>query len=105
MSDEKWKMNRPQSFFLTAFIVVVLSCSLIGCNKSAEQSGSAFYVDSVAGDDTRSGLSLQSAWKSLPKVNATIFSSGDKILFKSGSSWTGQLWPKGSGREGAPIIV
>jgi Right handed beta helix region len=87
------------------YITAVLSCALSGCNKSDGQSGGVYYVDSLTGDDTRTGTTPASAWKSLLKVNATTFSPGDKILFKSGSSWTGQLWPKGSGREGAPIII
>ena len=27
------------------------------------------------------------------------------LSLKSGSTWTGQLWPKGSGVEGSPITV
>lgn len=45
------------------------------------------------------------AWKSLAKVNATRFRPGDRILLRSGSVWHGQLWPKGSGAEGRPILV
>jgi hypothetical protein len=41
----------------------------------------------------------------LAKVSATVFQPGDRILFKSGSVWTGQLWPKGSGTEAHPILV
>jgi Right handed beta helix region len=87
------------------YISAVLCCLLSGCSRSDVQSGRVYYVDSVTGDDTRIGTTPESAWKSLSKVNATTFSPGDKILFKSGSSWTGQLWPKGSGREGAPITI
>ena len=91
--------------FLLVNLFAALSCALSGCGKSAKQPGRAFYVDSVAGADTNSGASPDSAWKSLSKLNSTEFSPGDKILFKSGSTWTGQLWPKGSGREGAPITI
>jgi hypothetical protein len=64
-----------------------------------------YYVDSVQGDDADSGTASQQAWKTLTKVNATVFQPGDRILLKSGSIWTGQLWPKGSGTETQPIIV
>src|SRR5215469_10052655 len=39
------------------------------------------------------------------KLNATTFHPGDRILLKSGDSWTGQLWPKGSGDAEHPITV
>ena len=104
-SDGKWKMKTPHYFWLTAFTLVALSFTLIACSTTAMQSGRVFYVDSVAGDDTRSGISPDSAWKSLSKVNGTVFSPGDKILFKAGSTWEGQLWPKGSGRDGFPITI
>jgi Right handed beta helix region len=64
-----------------------------------------YYVDSVAGNDTRAGTSPETAWESLAKVNATTFRPGDRILLKSGSEWNGQLWPKGSGAEGRPIVL
>ncbi len=67
--------------------------------------GRPYYVDSVNGYDSDSGLSPDSAWKSLNKINSTTFGPGDKILFKSGSQFTGRFYPQGSGSPGAPIIV
>lgn len=64
-----------------------------------------YYVDSAHGDDHGSGLSPGLAWKALAKVNSATFVPGDRILFKSGSKWTGQLWPKGSGSAGHPIVI
>ncbi|MCY3018812.1 MAG: right-handed parallel beta-helix repeat-containing protein [Planctomycetota bacterium] len=56
-----------------------------------------YHVDSVAGDDANDGRSPTTAWRSLPKVNAATFQPGDRLLLKSGSAWTGQLHPNGSG--------
>lgn len=64
-----------------------------------------YYVDSVEGDDGNDGTSPEKAWKSLEKVNATEFQPGDRLLFRAGRSWTGQLWPKGSGTKEAPIVL
>jgi len=64
-----------------------------------------YYVDSVRGIDSNSGRTPDTAWKTLTRVNATTFSPGDGILFKSGASWTGQLWPKGSGTAEHPIRI
>ena len=72
---------------------------------SASSTGRSFYVDSRQGNDTNPGTSPDKPWRSLDKVNGTVFRGGDSILLKSGSKWTGQLWPKGSGVEGSPITV
>jgi len=64
-----------------------------------------YYLDAAAGDDQNNGTVPNSAWKSLARVNNTVFAPGDKILFKSGSRYEGRLAPKGSGNEGAPIVI
>ena len=64
-----------------------------------------YYVDSALGNDSNPGTSPASAWKSLAKVNSTTFLPGDRILLRSGSVWRGQLCPKGSGRDGRPIVI
>lgn len=67
--------------------------------------GTTYYVDSVGGNDNNAGTSQTAAWKTLAKVNGITFLPGDKILLKAGCSWSEQLYPKGSGAEGSPIII
>jgi hypothetical protein len=64
-----------------------------------------YYVDSSSGNDTNTGTSAAAAWKTLQKINGSQFQPGDQILLKAGSEWQGQLAPKSSGSEGAPIII
>lgn len=64
-----------------------------------------YYVDSSKGNDANNGLSPSSAWKSLDKANGTVFRAGDKLLFKAGTAYSGQLRPQGSGSQTQPIIV
>ena len=99
---------------ISIFIMMCLLVSLIPCEVKAEESlaeivsevqGNTYYVDSFDGDDTNSGTAIASPWKTLEKVNQTTFLPGDRILLKAGGSWNGQLWPKGSGEDGAPIQV
>lgn len=66
---------------------------------------SAYYIDSQMGSDRAEGRSQQHAWQTLANVNALTFEPGDKVLFKSGGSWVGQLQLKGAGTEGNPIQV
>jgi hypothetical protein len=70
----------------------------------ASAQAAVFCVDSIAGKDTNSGREA-APWKTLARVNGKVFQPGDRILFRSGGSWTGQLNPKGSGIDGKPIII
>ena len=67
--------------------------------------GATYYVDCAAGSDTNGGVAANAAWKTIEKVNTSRFRPGDRILLKSGCSWSGQLAPPSSGAEGAPIVV
>ena len=63
------------------------------------------YFVSPDGDDAATGLSVAQAWKTIDKVNSVVFQPGDKILFESGKTFYGQLMPKGSGTEEAPVVM
>ena len=53
--------------------------------------GTAYYV-SNDGSDENNGLSPQTAWATLQKVNSARFSRGDGVYFERGGTWRGQLW-------------
>ncbi len=80
------------------FILIVLAATNLAAQNKT-------YFVSTSGNDNADGLSVENAWKSLEKVNSVTFQPGDKILFKSGEEWKGQLFMKGSGAEGAPIVL
>ncbi|HFC10920.1 MAG TPA: hypothetical protein ENJ75_01885 [Candidatus Kaiserbacteria bacterium] len=48
-----------------------------------------YYVDSVLGNDANNGTSINSAWKTISKVDSYTFNPGDQILFKRGDTWDG----------------
>jgi hypothetical protein len=56
------------------------------------------------GDDNNIG-SRDKPWASLDKVNSTVFSKGDRIVFRRGDSWTGRLLLQGSGTAQKPIYL
>ena len=56
----------------------------------------SYYVSST-GSDTNNGTSTATPWKTISKVNASAFVSGDLILFKSGDTFYGTLSPSVSG--------
>ncbi|RKX43979.1 MAG: right-handed parallel beta-helix repeat-containing protein [Verrucomicrobia bacterium] len=74
-------------------------------SASFSSSGTVYYVDSVGGDDANPGTSAQGAWASLTNVNGRVFAPGDQILFRSGSRFSGQLKPQGSGTPAQPIRI
>lgn len=91
-----------KNLFAWIFILGLLFF-LSGCSVGSE--GNIYYVDAENGCDSNNGLSEKEAWQSLEKVNSVIFQPADKILFRAGCEWIGQLRPQGSGVEGAPICV
>jgi hypothetical protein len=87
-------------------MLLPVSLSLLFCLLVCSAAlATTYYVDADAGDDTQDGASEASAWRTLDKVNATTFAPGDRILLRSGCSWKGQLWPKGSGAPDRPIAI
>ncbi|MFX3635945.1 MAG: hypothetical protein ACE3L7_28625 [Candidatus Pristimantibacillus sp.] len=85
--------------------VFALLVSCVVFDYTAHANNQTYYVDATAGNDANDGLSAQTAWKSLSKVNAAAFGPGDQILLKAGERWTGSLKPQGSGSANAPIVL
>ncbi len=90
-------MNIQKYFSFFVIVSLLLICSTV--------SATTYYVDATDGDDDAAGTSSGTAWQNLSKVNSTTFSAGDSILFQCGETWSGQLWPKGSGSNGSPITL
>lgn len=67
--------------------------------------GQTYYLDDKNGEDGNDGMSPETPWKSLGRVNAVRFAPGDSILLKAGGRWTGKLQPYGNGTDDKPITV
>ena len=95
--------------YLTRISIIRLGCLLLMCILffliSCSEENFNYYIDSKQGDDSNPGNSPNSSWKSLDRINETCFNAGDSILFKCGGIWTGMLYPKGSGKDGNPIVI
>ena len=91
-------------FFVPLFFKknkLVLLLILIVVNTNAK----VYYVSSSQGNDLNNGLSAQSPFQSIEKLNTMQFSAGDTIYFKSGDYWQGMFWINGSGSITQPIVV
>ena len=79
---------------------------LVGlCTAWALLANATTYYVSNQGRDRHAGTSPDQAWRTLTKVNAMMKSlrPGDKILFRRGSRFVGQLVVTASGAAGRPI--
>lgn len=72
--------------------------------SGASAKATNYYVDASRPDDTGNGLTIEAAWKTIAKVNASSFVAGDSILFKRGEVWNETLRPPNSGSAGNYII-
>ena len=91
---------------LVALLAPLLSAGCTaGPPRFSSPGNTTYFVDSVNGDDTHDGTSRATAWRSLTRVNQTLFAPGDTIRFKAGSRFSGHLYPKGSGSPNAPLVI
>ena len=101
----------------TIFLAMLASLSTLGSCTDVEDrlgpadfptkgaDGVAYYLDSKSGDDSNDGLSAETAWRSLERVEKVYLQAGNSILLRRGSSWQGQLAPRGQGTQSQPIVV
>ncbi|SEO45787.1 right-handed parallel beta-helix repeat-containing protein [Mucilaginibacter sp. OK283] len=99
-------LDAGSAILLVAFLVG-MTCNHLSNNsytKIKKATGTTYYVDNNSGDDSNTGTAVGTAWKSLAKVNGIKYNPGDRILFKRGCTWKGQLNPIVSGAQGSPIV-
>jgi hypothetical protein len=91
---------------------ITLSSSSVATDAGSEAgfeagtgTGTTYYVDDVAGQDSASGTSPSNAWRSLAKAGSALLAPGDALLFKRGGVWTGSLSVSRSGTAAQPIVV
>ncbi len=90
-------MSKQSKWYLSAVMV----CSLF---VPAVSRATEYYVDASAGNDSNSGRSTASPWRTVGKVNSSSFAPGDRILFQRGQTWREQLIVPSSGASGNPIV-
>lgn len=86
-------------------IVIILQILILGQCRHSQATMRTYYIDASTGDDMNNGLSPDQPWASLQQVNSQKFVAGDQILFKSGTSYNGQLIPHGRGTRKHPIVI
>lgn len=64
----------------------------------------SYYFSSSEGNDANSGISSGSPLQTVAKLNELTLLAGDKVLFKKGDTFIGEIIINHSGAENAPII-
>ena len=70
----------------------------------AQAANTTYYVSMSDGADSNNGLTSSTPFKTIAKVNSLNLQQGDKVLFKCGDVWRGEmLMITKSGVSGNPI--
>lgn len=93
-----------QSNFNFDYFEVISLEDVVEDDYIQSEGNTTYYLDSSAAPDG-DGRSEDTAFDSLEDINGIEFAAGDEILIKAGSEFQGQLYPKGSGSEEAPIVI
>lgn len=106
MATDNWRPIR-HSIFCAGLVTVVTAGMVASTAGSVAFAATAqrYYVDCAAGDDANSGKSTLRPWRTISRVNRQVFQPGDVVRFRSGTTCTGMLAPKGSGVPGTPIVL
>ena len=107
---QRIKTNLHSILFFILGIFFLASCTNDIADRlvnypTASEPNATYYIDSEGGNDYNEGTSETSAWKTFNNLNRMSLQSGNKVLLKRGSLWTGQLSPKGSGTSANPIVL
>ena len=111
-------MARTFNLLLLIMFVFFLHCGKIenGINPTVllllyYGPAQTYYVDAVNGNDNSDGISADTAWKTLNKVNTSQYGFWSRVLFRRGQTWRDQLLPKSGVSYGAfgagsrPVIM
>ncbi len=88
--DDRWQVKTPSVW------------KKLLRDESRTDGGRTFYV-AADGDDTADGLTPETAWRTLSKVNDALLGFADTVRFHAGDVFRGHLVPQ-SGAPGKPIV-
>lgn len=89
---------------ISIFLCVLVAFSCLAISVSAESEAPTYYIDSVGGDDANTGLSENSAWKTINHGD-WVFVPGTKVLFKRGGIYDMEVTLTVSGTKENPIVI
>lgn len=85
-------------------IFVGITVGLMSLMAAISANAQTYYV-SNSGNDANSGLTEETAWATVERVNNQALKAGDEILFEAGGVWSGCLRIDASGNKNELIRV
>lgn len=92
--------DRRKSQVLSVAVFVVATVFPVSHSCAAN-----YYIDSVGGNDSNSGTSTITPWKSHVKAQTASLAAGDTVHFKRGSAFSGPIEITESGTAANPITL
>jgi hypothetical protein len=89
---------------LSVSMMVFAIATLGPATANAATSGTTYYVR-AGGNDSADGRTIQTAWRSVSRVNQAVLRPADAVLFNAGDRFQGGLYvaPGGGGASGSPV--
>ena len=109
LKELEWGMSAMKKVTLFVSILIFslfnFSCKgLLAPLTTASSLAATYFIDASGGNDANNGLTEQTAWQTLSKVNSYPFAPGENVLFKRGERWRGSLTIPSSGTADMPIV-
>lgn len=99
--NKKTNQYKPS---VNMYMMLVICCTaFFNLNSVAQQK--KYYV-AATGNDNSDGMSAQTAWKTIAKINAFDFKPGDSLFFEGGIIFNGniKLSSDDNGSAGKPVV-
>jgi len=81
----------------------IFSLIILGVLSLCQAHATTYYLSS-GGKDSNNGTFINNPWKTIQRLNQQILKPGDKVLFKRGEVFFGEILIKQSGSVAQPII-
>jgi hypothetical protein len=72
-------------------VCLVLFTATLLIEDFAYADNTTYYMDAASGNDSNSGTSTTSPWRTINKANTLNFEPGDRLLFRGGQTFSGNL--------------
>ncbi|MFZ6028726.1 MAG: hypothetical protein ACOYYS_13505 [Chloroflexota bacterium] len=96
-------MKKNLSPLVCMLLLVIFSLGWVSASQAAPDA-TTYYVSSSGGDDENDGKAENRPFETIAKVNSLALQPGDRVLFKCGDTWRGEmLIATHSGTAGQPI--
>jgi hypothetical protein len=84
--------------------VMVIENDVFASSNNLDEKRKTYYV-SASGNDRNEGTTAKFSWKTISRVNSQKLNPGDRVMFKGGSTFIGNLELRGNGTVGELIKV